>query len=40
LRSCLYSSRKRDDQVDWRTLMARQLLIDIVGGDAAESLRE
>jgi hypothetical protein len=32
--------RDRDDQVDYRTLTARQLLIDLVGGEAAASLRE
>jgi hypothetical protein len=32
--------RDRDDQVDYRTLTARQLLIEFVGGEAGASLRD
>jgi len=30
----------RDEEADWHVLKARRLLIDLVGGEAAESLRE
>jgi len=41
-RCCLHTSnaRERDDQVDSKTLMARRLLIDLVGGHGTESLRD
>lgn len=39
LLSCILDWRDRDEELDWRPFMARRLLIDFVGGEAAESLR-
>ncbi|WP_456802399.1 hypothetical protein [Bradyrhizobium sp. USDA 4474] len=38
--ACVMDWRDRDEEMDWRPLMARQLLIDLVGGDAAASMRD
>ncbi|MGL3208316.1 hypothetical protein [Bradyrhizobium sp. BR 1433] len=37
---CVLDWRDRDDELDYRELMARRLLIELVGGEAASSLRE
>ncbi|MGY8680104.1 hypothetical protein Q2941_20235 [Bradyrhizobium sp. UFLA05-153] len=37
---CIMDWRDRDEETDWRNLMARQLLIDLVGGPSAESMRD
>lgn len=40
LLSCILDWRKPDEEMDWRKLMARRLLVDFVGGEEAESFRE
>ncbi|WFU28358.1 hypothetical protein QA649_19710 [Bradyrhizobium sp. CB1717] len=40
LLSCIMDWRDPDGEMDWRPLMARRLLVDLVGGAEAESFRE
>ncbi|MDA9400520.1 hypothetical protein [Bradyrhizobium sp. CCBAU 45389] len=40
LLTCVMDWRDPDEAMDWRPLMARRLLIDLVGGKEAESFRE
>jgi hypothetical protein len=40
LLTCLLDWRLPDEEMDWRELMARRLLVDFVGGEEAQSFRE
>jgi hypothetical protein len=40
LLSCILDWREPDEEMDWRQIMARRLLVDLVGGGEAESFRE
>ncbi|MHC2273528.1 hypothetical protein ACVME8_000139 [Bradyrhizobium diazoefficiens] len=40
LLSCVLNWRDPDEEMDWQLLMARRLLVDLVGGEEAESFRE
>lgn len=40
LLACILDWRNPDEEMDWRELMARRLLVDLVGGDEAQSFRE
>ncbi|WP_063682810.1 hypothetical protein [Bradyrhizobium stylosanthis] len=40
LLSCIMDWRQPDEEMDWSALMARRLLVDLVGGAEAESFRE
>lgn len=40
LLSCVMDWRDPDEEMGWRELIARRLLIDLVGGEEAESFRE
>lgn len=40
LLSCIMDWRQPDDEMGWHELRARRLLIDLVGGEEAESFRE
>ncbi|MHC2585396.1 hypothetical protein [Bradyrhizobium diazoefficiens] len=40
LLTCILRWRDPDGEMDWHEFMARQLLVDLVGGEAAESLRQ
>lgn len=38
--ACVLDWRLPDEEMDWRELMARRLLVDLVGGEEAQSFRE
>ncbi|MES5485036.1 hypothetical protein QMZ05_19955 [Bradyrhizobium sp. INPA03-11B] len=40
LLACVLDLRGHDDELDYRDLLGRRLLIEFVGGEAAASLRE